>query len=1066
MRRAVAALCAFAALALCPAGAQAAVPTLGSLSATNLQGVSALLIASANPQGLATTYRFEYITQASFEASGFAGASSTPLTSIGAGSESRPARAAISGLSPQTTYRYRLSATNSSGTAASAAASLTTTQGFGLLPDADGFSVNVPADGGAPATLAGSHPNQLAIHLGLNLGGEFEAQPGAAFPDGDLRDLRIELPPGFTLNPAILPVCHSDEFHTSRVSPFEASRSGESCPASTQLGTAEVRTSLGGGVPRRFGLFNLDPSPGVPAQIGFAPFGSPVVFDLELRSGPDGSYTMALAAEDFPQSLDLHGLDLALWGSPWGISHNGERGNCLNEAEPSFPWAKCSLGSPRQFPPRAYLTMPASCEGPLDFTIAATSYQQPTEASANALNRDEQGDPADLDCSFLGFAPHPNAALTTANASTASGFGFTLTNEDEALTEPDARVPSQVREAVIRLPEGVTLNPSLGEGLGVCTPGQYAAETAFSASGEGCPNASKIGEYTVKTPLFEKWLEGSIYLAQPSDPASPGAENPFDTLVAVYLVAKSPSRGLLVRLAGKIVPDPATGRLTATFSALPELPYDELDIDFRSGQRAPLISPPSCGSYVTDTDLAPWGGVVSVGHFDGVSQISAGIAGAPCPPPGAPPFSPGALAGGVNSNVGSYTPYFIHLTRKDTEQEITSYSLVLPKGITGKLAGIPFCSEAAIGAARTRSGQAEAASPSCPAASQVGRTLSGYGVGAALTYAPGRVYLAGPYHGSPLSLVTINSATVGPFDLGTIVIRSAFDVDPRTAQLQIDSRASDPIPHILSGIPLHLRDIRIYMDRVQFTRNPSSCEPSQMVSTLTGAGARFGDPADDSSATVGVHFQLLNCLTLGFKPKLGLRLRGGTHRGQHPQLRTTFAARGPQDANLKQISLIMPHSLFLAQNHIRGVCTREQFATDRCPPGSVYGHAVAYTQLFEEPLRGDVYLRSSTGRLPDLVASLHSGAVKIVLEGKIGPAKSGIRTVFEELPDAPIERFVMTLNGGKRGLLENSSNICANPPVASVKALGQNNLGAVFSSVLRGQCKAKAKNKDSRGGGK
>jgi hypothetical protein len=336
-------------------------------------------------------------------------------------------------------------------------------------------------------------------------------------------------------------------------------------------------------------------------------------------------------------------------------------------------------------------------------------------------------------------------------------------------------------------------------------------------------------------------------------------------------------------------------------------------------------------------------------------------------------------------------------------------------------------------------------------------------VGAALTYAPGRIYLAGPYHGQPLSLVTINAATVGPFDLGTIVIRSAFAVDTHTAQLRIDAGSSDPIPHILAGVPLHLRDVRVYMDRYQFTHNPSSCEPSQMISTLTGSGARFDDPADDSTATVSKHFQLLNCLTLDFRPKLGLRLRGGSRRGAYPSLRATFASRGPKDSNLRRIEVTTPHSLFLAQNHIRTVCTRPQFDAGRCPAGSIYGRAVAETLLFDTPLRGNVYLRSSSGRLPDLVADLYSGAIRIVVEGRIGPGRrGGIRTFFDNLPDAPIDRFTMTLNGGRRGLLVNSANICANPPLATVSALGQNNIGARFNSVLRGQCTRKKPGKRGR----
>lgn len=246
-------------------------------------------------------------------------------------------------------------------------------------------------------------------------------------------------------------------------------------------------------------------------------------------------------------------------------------------------------------------------------------------------------------------------------------------------------------------------------------------------------------------------------------------------------------------------------------------------------------------------------------------------------------------SGAVNSNVNAFTPYFIHISRKDTEQELTSYSLTLPKGVTGKLAGVAKCSDAAIAIAKTKRGFAEAANPSCPASSQIGRTLTGYGVGTALTYTEGKLYLAGPYHGAPLSIVTINPATVGPFDLGTVVIRSAFQVDEHTAQLKLDTAASDPIPHILDGVVLHLKEIRIYVDRPNFTHNPSSCEASALTSRLTGSGASFENPADDSSATPSSFFQLLNCRILGFQPRLGVRLRGGTKRGDYPQLRVTFA---------------------------------------------------------------------------------------------------------------------------------------------------------------------------------
>jgi hypothetical protein len=1060
MRRAAAAsIAALVGLLLVAATAQAAAPTLTPVSATDIQGVSALVKGKVDPEGLSTTYYFEYGLQANF-----AGAVKTPTAEAGSGTDAAPARAAISGLSPSTTYHLRLVASNSSGTTTGTASTFQTTAGFGFLPGTEGFAVSAPPDGGAAVAPAGSHPYQLSFGIGLKLGGEFEDQPGVPFSDGDLRDLHIEGPAGLIENPNALAKCTLADFHTARISPFEESHSGESCPTRTQVGTVEVQTSLGGGQVRRFGLFNLDPKPGIPAQLGFAPFGAPITIDTDLHAGIDGSYTLGLNINDVPQSLDLYGLNLVLWGAPWAASHNGERGNCLNEVEPEFPWAKCSVGEPRANAPLAFLTLPHRCSGQLLFNARADSWQQGGEVSAEAVNRDSLGQPIEMgSCNGFNFAPRPVGLLTDTKASSASGYNFRLEVDNEGLTDPEQRAPAPTRKAVVSLPGGVTINPSVGAGLGVCTPAQYAAETPTSPQGAGCPNASKLGDFLVRSPLFEKLLNGAIYLAQPDNPATaaPGAENPFDSLIVIYLVAKLPERGVMVKLPGRIVPDPASGNLTAIFDGLPQLPYSDLNLTFRTGQRALLVTPPACGPANTQIDLTPWAGSLSV-HTTTSSPIETGIGGGPCPS-GPLPYAPVVSAGGVNSNVNSYTPYFVHISRQDTEQEITSYSLVLPKGITGKLAGIPFCPDAAIAAARGKRGSVEAASPSCPAASEVGHTLSGYGVGNSLTYATGRIYLAGPYHGQPLSLVAINPATVGPFDLGNIVIRSAFAVDEHTAQLHIDPGASDPIPHILDGIPVHLRDVRIYMDRHEFTHNPSSCAPGELVSNLGGSGALFGNSSDDTIATATQHFQLLNCLTLDFKPHLGIRLRGGVGRGAYPSLRATFAARGPGDSNLKEIAVNLPHSQFLAQNHIRQICTRVQFAADSCPPDSVYGSAVAYTPLFDEPLRGDVYLRSSSHKLPDLVASLHSGAIHIVLEGKIGPTRQGgIRALFSDLPDEPLDRFVMKLNGGKRGLLTNSSNICKVPPLATVRALAQNNLGRIFTTKLRGQCGKKKRKPDTQ----
>ncbi len=936
---------------------------------------------------------------------------------------------------------------------------------FGLKPGDEGFAVSAlaadaPGAPGVPvpATSAGSHPYQLSFNLGFN--------ESAGYPDGDLRNLAIELPPGLFLNPSAVPACAPAIFNTPRDSPFEASRSGENCPDTTQVGTVEVKTNAGGGEGRRFGVFSISAPHGVAMRIGFAPYGAPIVLDAHLVPDPDNRYAYTLQAKDVPQAIDVEGFDLVLWGTPWSVSHNGERGDCLNQLEPDFPWAKCSTGNPVTFPPKALITMPVQCSATLPFAAAVTSWQGGGPVSRGALNEDASAAAVPVTgCSGVEHKPKSEAFLTIRRATAGSGYVFRLRSDLEGVVNPLKRAPSPSRRLVLSLPSGTTVNTSVGAGLGFCAPAQFAAETASSVPGTGCPDASKIGEFKGATPLFEgEGLTGSVYLAQPDEPntATPRAENPFDSLLALYLVTRSARRGLIVKLAGRVDANPVNGDLTASFDGLPLLPYTDLELSLRPGQRAFLVSPPRCGQLLSGVELSSWStGAASATAIP--SEVNAGFDDGPCPV-GTPPFSPTAVTGGVNAQVAAYTPYFVRLSRQDNEQEITGYSLVLPKGITGKLAGIPFCPDAAIAAARSKRGFAEIASPSCPEASRVGSVSTGYGVGQALSYAPGRIYLAGPYRGQPLSLVTVNAATIGPFDLGTYVIRSAFSVDPKTAQLRIEAGSSDPIPHIAQGIPLHLRDIRVYMDRHRFTRNPSSCLPSQMTSTLTGSGANYEDPVDDSSATVTRHFQLFNCLTLGFEPKLGLRLRGGSRRGSYPSLRATFAAR-PQDSSLKRIGVTMPHAMFLAQEHIRTVCTRPQFAVERCPGGSVYGSAVAHTPLFDEPLRGSVYLRSSDNKLPDLVASLRSGEVRIVVEGRIGPGrKGGIEAFFTDLPDAPIDRFVMTLFGGKRGLLVNSVNVCKRPPLASVKALGQNSIGALFSTKLRGQCRKSKSPKQGKGG--
>jgi hypothetical protein len=931
------------------------------------------------------------------------------------------------------------------------------------------FEVSATEANKTPDTHAGSHPFQLTTTIAFGRSESSAGQPGEPFTEADLRDLQIEEPPGLIENPAALSQCSQAQFNTSRSSPFEASLSGESCPDASQIGVVTVQTSFGAGATRSFGLYNLAPPPGTPSQFGFNAFGAPIAFTPQLTTAA-GEYRSTLDSAGFPQLFDLYGLQLTLWGTPWSLAHNPQRGNCLNEADPTEPWGKCSVGRPAFHPAQAYLTLPASCGTPLSATLRAESWQQPgAPATATTAFHDAQGRPLALGgCNLLAFNPTPTARLSSARASSPSGFDLIFEQPIEGLTNPLLTVPTQVNKALVALPQGITINPSFAAGLGVCTPAAYAAETATSPPGAGCPNAAKIGDFTVTSPLFAEPLAGAVFLAQPDNPASGahGAENPFDSLLALYLVAKAPQRGVIVKLAGEIEADPSSGQLITSFENLPQLPYSRFEVSLREGQRSPLLTPAACGAYTTAIDLSPWRNPEASLAFNALFHVNSGIEGSACPTDAAAPFLPAAQAGTLNSNAGSYTPFYLHLTRADTEQEITSYSTLLPPGLLGKIADIPYCPEADIEAATEKTGSEEIEEPSCPAASQIGHTVSGYGVGPVLAYAPGGLYLAGPYHGSAFSIVAIDSATVGPLDLGVIVIRSAIRVDPQTAQVSIDSAGSDPIPHIRDGIPLHLRDVRIYLNRPGLMRNPTSCERSAVSSALTGSAAPFTNPAD-ITATASAPFQVSNCASLGFAPKLALRLRGPTAHGAHPQLSATVTPR-PGDANIGAAAVTLPPSEFLEQANIRAVCTVPQLEAEACPARSIYGQASAVTPLLAEPLQGPVYLRSapeSASGLPDLAAVLRGAGIRILIDGRIDSSRGGIRASFSGLPDAPLTRFTMTIFGGK-GILANGEDLCAAPQIASARLIGQDNSGEIVHPRLAVSCHAHRRANSHRRGGR
>ncbi|HEX5929649.1 MAG TPA: hypothetical protein VFY48_09670 [Solirubrobacterales bacterium] len=890
-------------------------------------------------------------------------------------------------------------------------------------------------ENGSMAYQAGSHPYAMKTTVAFNTRPSSEF--GFEVPDEDPRDIAIGQIPGFIGDPSAVPPCTSAEFAVKQ------------CPASSQVGVVDIGFQEPGFREVR-AVYSLAPPPGAALTLGWNVSAVDVPITVDARVSESQPHNVVVSLSSILNVVPVYDSVVTLWGVPAASAHDSQRRGlgCGNSG--------CSVN----IAVKPFLTLPRACEGPLPTSFFARSWEGST-FEETILTHDEAVPPnptGTIGCGNLNFAPSIAAKPSSKAASSPTGLDVSLTVDDEGLSSPDGQAQSDVKEAVVTLPEGMTANPSVAEGLAVCSEPQLARETAASKPGEGCPEQSKIGSVRVKTPLLDETLDGALYQA------TPYANLANDALIGLYVVIKNADLGILVRQPIEVKADPQTGQLQGIARDIPQLPFSSFELDFREGARSPLISPERCGTHKVTALLTPWAGgapVTSTSTF----EIVAGPEGRPCPQGGTPPFEPGFQAGTVNNDAGSYSPFLMRWTRRDGDQDITRFSAKLPPGVVAKLAGATQCPQAAIAAARSKSGLAEKTSPSCPLSSQIGSVIAGSGVGSELLYVPGKVYLAGPYKGAPLSAVGIVPAVAGPFDVGTVVTQLALRIDPRSAEVSVDGSSSDPIPHILAGIPLKVRDIRANVDRPNFTLNPTSCNPFQVGATLWGSGNDLFGSGDDNPVALSERFQAANCASLGFAPKLTLKLKGGTRRGDFPALTGTYVPR-PGDANLQGLVLRFPNSAFLEQAHIGTICTRPQFAAKACPAAAAYGTAKAWTPILEQPLEGPVYLRANGGerQLPDLVADLR-GLVDVEAVAYIDSRGGGIRATFAGVPDAPLSKVVVSMRGGRKGLIVNSVNLCAKRQKANASFSGHNGRRATLRPVLQAKCSKKGRKGQARAGG-
>ncbi len=853
---------------------------------------------------------------------------------------------------------------------------------------------------------AGAHPD-ITTSIAFNTVGALGTLAG------DPKDLVTDEPAGFALDLVDTPSC----------SPAQLSLAA--CPPATQVGVTTLAFDLEGRktVSTVQPVYNLTPNAGEVGKLGFTVAGNfNIQGNISLRPGDYGG---TVAFHDTNEhAVELDDLSLTLWGVPADAIHNP-----LRFVNPIPGLNGGHFGAVSEGSHVPFFTNPTSCGSePLQATFAVTSWQHPNPSESLEPTRMPFG--PIVGCDRLGMEPSLTAEVSTDKASAATGFNL-ATAIPQTYDNPDGLATSTLKREVVTLPEGMTVNPSAGAGLAACTPAQFAEEAVQSVPGKGCPNESKLATVKILTPALKEEATGSVFLAQPAPFGEPG-HNPFNSLLALYLIARIPNRGVLIASPGLVEPNLQTGRLITTFDNLPPLPFSLATFSFNQGANAPLVTPPTCRSYTVQAQLTPYSDPAQVlSPAIPAFLISAGFDGGACPVGGAPPFAPRVVAGTQNNAAGSYSPFYLRVIRQDDEQELTGFSTIMPPGLTGNLTGIPFCPDAAVQASREHSGVQEEAEPSCPAASRVGHSLVGAGVGTVLAQTPGSLYLAGPYHGAPLSLVSITSAKVGPFDLGTVVIRFALRVNPATAQVEVDATGSDLIPHIIKGIVVHVRDIRAYIDRPNFIINPTNCEHLTINNVVTGAGADPSNPADQVPVSVNSPFQTAECANLAFKPVFKVLTSGNTSKANGASLTVKLTVPGVlgSESNIKQVKVELPKQLPSRLTTLQRACTKAQFDINPagCPAASVVGHARAITPILPVPLEGPAYFVSNGSEaFPNLIVVLQGYGITIDLVGDTFISKAGITSsTFKTVPDQPVTSFELTLPQGPYSALAANGNLCS-----------------------------------------
>ncbi len=563
---------------------------------------------------------------------------------------------------------------------------------------------------------AGGHPYDLTTTFVMKT---IIDSTGNVAPDGGaVKDIEVDLPSGLIGNPSAVKQCPIGVFLITTTGGF-------TCPPSSQVGLVTVQIAQGpdtGSLPP-WPVYNLEPSPGAVASFAFTVVGVPVFLDAFVTA--EKGYHVKAVVRDTSEAIEVVGSTLTLWGMPSDPSHDTQRAcqgqavfGCLTER-----------GEP-------FLTLPTSCPPPgeaLETRLRANSWTNPgVFAEATFLSHDPPGYPlppsqwgppqGPMGCEELPFAPSISARPDSTLPDSPSGLAVELAFPQDGLLSEKGLATAHLRRARVTLPDGMTISPSSADGLQACTDAEAGIGNDAPAA---CPAESKIGTVTATTPVLDDPLEGGLYVREQksSDPAS-------GEMFRILLAVQDLQRGIVVKLPGQVRVDPASGRIETIFDDNPQVPVSTISLRLKAGPRAPLATPPDCGTKTVEAELTSWAGQTV--HLSDSFSIDC--------VPGMGGFDPAFAAGSLSPTAGAFSPFVVSVDRPDRQQYLSGVALEMPGGMLARLKGVPLCADA------------DAAAGSCPAATRIGTATVGAGPGSNPYYLKGFVSLTGPYGGGPYGL--------------------------------------------------------------------------------------------------------------------------------------------------------------------------------------------------------------------------------------------------------------------------------------------------------------------------